>query len=106
MRPKLKVLLLHLTHSYPSPTEVCPRAPCLKEVGNLQRLLVFLHGQHKTAAENAHIKELKKYRGSILPIYIYIYIYCDSMGSTENAEIEALDAQKTVSKPNCAVRLP
>jgi len=40
------------------PTEVCPRAPCLKEVGNLQQLLVFLYGQQKTAAENAHIKEL------------------------------------------------
>jgi len=44
--------------SLPDPTEVCPRAPCLKEVDNLQQLLVFL--QQKAAEETAHIKELKK----------------------------------------------
>ena len=55
---KAKVLLPPLTHSS-SPTEVSPQAPCLKEVENLQWLLVFL--QQKTAKENAHIKELKKY---------------------------------------------
>ena len=32
---------------------------CLKEVENLQQLLVFL--QQKTVEENAHIMELKKY---------------------------------------------
>jgi len=48
-----------LTYAFPSLTEVCPRAPCLKEaaVENLQQLLVFI----QTVEQNAHIKELKKY---------------------------------------------
>ena len=53
---KAKMLLPSLTHSSPSPAEVCP---CLKEVENLQQLLVFL--QQKTVEEDAHIKELNKY---------------------------------------------
>ena len=56
---KPKVFLPPLTHAFPSPTEVCPETPCLKEAKSLQQLLVFL--QQKTAKENAHIKELKKY---------------------------------------------
>ena len=43
--------------SLPDPTEVCPRAPCLKKVDNLQQLVVLL--QQKAADETAHIKELK-----------------------------------------------
>jgi len=53
---KAEVLLPPLTHSSPSPIEVCPQAPCLKEVENLQQVVVFL--QQKTVEENAQIKEL------------------------------------------------
>jgi len=42
-------------NSSSSPTEVCPRAPCLKEVENIQQLLVSL--QQKTVEENAHIMQ-------------------------------------------------
>ena len=55
---KAIVLLPSLTHS-PSWTEICPRAPCLKESENLQQLQVFI--QHKTVGEHAHIEKLKKY---------------------------------------------
>jgi len=48
-----------LTLLLPDATEICPRTPCLKEVDNLQQLLVFL--QQKAAEETARIKELKKY---------------------------------------------
>jgi len=50
---KAKVLLPPLTHSSPSPTEVFP---CLKEVENLQQLLVVLH--QKTEEENQGAQEV------------------------------------------------
>jgi len=46
---KAEVLLPPLTQSSPSPIEICPQAPCLKEVENL---LVFL--QQKTTEKCTH----------------------------------------------------
>jgi len=67
-----------VTHSSPSPTEVCPRAPCLKEAENLQQLLVFLH--QKAAEEKAHIKKLKKYHLEVQQVCnVIVYVSaCDA----------------------------
>ena len=44
-----------MNSSSSSPTEVCPKPPCLKQVENIQQLLVSL--QQKTVEENAHIMQ-------------------------------------------------